>query len=70
MSLGATLVVLAAGLALAALCLWHQRRPRTLGEVALFPSTFLLGVALVLVIGALAHLVTLATGRAPGRQLY
>ena len=70
MSLAPTLIVLAIGVALAAFCLWHQRRPRMLGDVTLFPSTFLLGVALVLVIGALAHLVTLVTGKAPGRQLY
>jgi len=62
MSLAWTLALLAAGLALAALCLWHQRRPRELGEVSWFPSTLLLGVALVAIILALAHLVTLTTG--------
>jgi uncharacterized iron-regulated membrane protein len=62
MSLAWTLALLAAGLALAAFCLWHQRRPRELGDVPWFPSTLLLGVALVAVILALAHLVTLLTG--------
>lgn len=62
MSLAATLVLLAAGLGLAAFCLWHQQRPRELGVVTWFPSTLLLGVALVAIILALAHLVTLVTG--------
>jgi hypothetical protein len=64
-----TLALLAAGVLLAAYCLWHQRRPRELGEVSLFPANLLLGVALVLVVLALAHLVTLWTGHAPGRRL-
>lgn len=63
MSLGWTLVMLAASAALATFCLWHQRRPRELGDVPWFPSTILLGVALVGIILALAHLVSLATGR-------
>jgi hypothetical protein len=57
-----TLALLAAGLGLSAFCLWHQRRPRELGDVPWFPSTLLLGVGLVLAIVALAHLVTLLTG--------
>ncbi len=65
MTLPWTLALLLAGLGLSAFCLWHQRRPRELGEVSLFPSTFLLGVGLILVILALAHLVTLLTGHAP-----
>ena len=35
-------------LLLSAFCLWHQRRPRGLGEVSLFPSTLLLGTGLLL----------------------
>lgn len=62
MTLPWTLLLLAAGVALAAFCLWHQRRPRELGEVSWFPSTLLLGVALVMVVLAVAHLVTLLTG--------
>lgn len=68
MTHGWTLALLAFGLGLAGFCLWHQRRPRRLGEVSLFPSTLLLGVGLVLVILALAHLITLGTGVAPGRR--
>jgi hypothetical protein len=60
-----TLALLLAGLGLSAFCLWHQRRPRELGQVSLFPSTLLLGVGVILVILALAHLVTLTTGHAP-----
>lgn len=62
MSFEVTLVLLAAGVALSGFCLWHQHRPRELGQVSLFPANFLLGVALVVVILALAHLVTLLTG--------
>lgn len=65
MTLPWTLALLAVGLGLSALCLWHQRRPRELGEVSLFPANLLLGVGVILVILALAHLVTLATGHAP-----
>lgn len=63
MTLPWTLLLLALGVALALLCLWHQRRPRELGEVSWFPSTLLLGVALVMVVLAVAHLVTLLTGQ-------
>lgn len=62
MTLPWTLLLLALGVALAVLCLWHQHRPRELGEVSWFPSTLLLGVALVMVVLAVAHLVTLLTG--------
>lgn len=62
MGLGGTFVLLALGLALAGYCLWHQRRPRALGDVSLFPANLLLGVALVMVVVALAHLVSLITG--------
>jgi uncharacterized iron-regulated membrane protein len=62
MSLGWTLLLLAAGLGLSAFCLWHQRRPRQLGDVPWFPSTLILGVGVVLALVALAHLVTLLTG--------
>lgn len=69
MTLGWTLALLGAGVLLAAFCLWHQRRPQEIGEVSLFPSTLLLGVALVVVVVALAHLLTLWTGQPFGRRL-
>ena len=62
MGLIATFVLLAVGVALAGYCLWHQHRPRELGEVSLFPANLLLGVGLLLVILALAHLVSVLTG--------
>jgi uncharacterized iron-regulated membrane protein len=62
MSLEVTLIVLAAGAALTGFCLWHQRRPRELGQVSLFPANMVMGIGLVVVIVALAHLVTLLTG--------
>ena len=62
MGLGITLILLGVGSALTMFCLWHQRRPRELGEVSLFPANILLGVGLLMVILALAHLVSLLTG--------
>lgn len=62
MGLEATFILLAIGLALTAYCLWHQRRPRALGEVSLFPANMLLGVGLIIVVLALAHLVSVLTG--------
>lgn len=64
-----TSMLLLGAATLAAYCLWHQRRPRELGEVSLFPSTMLLGIATILIVTALAHLVTLTTGvPMPGRM--
>ena len=62
MTLPWTLALLLAGLAVAAFCRWYETRPRELGEVPLLPSTFLLGVGVLLAVLALAHLVTLTTG--------
>lgn len=61
MSVRWTLALLTAGLALSAFSLWQQRRPREIGELA-FPATIGLGLGLILVILALAHLVTLESG--------
>jgi hypothetical protein len=62
LSLGWTFCLLVAGLALCVFCLWHQRRPRDLGDVPWFPSTLMLGVGLVVTLVALAHIVSLLTG--------
>jgi uncharacterized iron-regulated membrane protein len=62
MTVFATLGLLLAGLALCGFCLWHQQKPRTLGDVPWFPSTLVLGLGILLVILALAHLVSLWTG--------
>jgi hypothetical protein len=63
-----TLAVLAVGLVLTGLGVWHQNRPRELGTLG-FPATPALAIGLVLVIVTLAHLVTLWTGFAmPGRR--
>ena len=70
MSLAWTSSLLVVSTVLAAYCLWHQRRPRELGEVTLFPATLLLGVALILIVVSLAHLITLLTGISlPGRGM-
>lgn len=62
MTLPWTLLLLALGLSLAAFCRWYEARPRELGEVRLFPSTLVLALAVLLVVLAAAHLVTLLTG--------
>jgi hypothetical protein len=62
MNLSWTAGLLALGVVLGAYCLRHQQRPRELGEVSMFPSTMLLGVAIVLVILAVAHLISVWTG--------
>jgi hypothetical protein len=63
MSLAWTCLMLAAGLGLAALSLWLQRRPREIGELA-YPTTAGLALGLLLVILAVAHLISLETGQA------
>lgn len=62
MSFGVTLTLLTLGAALSLFCLWHQRRPRELGDVSLFPANILLGVGLIVMVLAMAHLVSLFTG--------
>ena len=62
MPLAPTLVLLAFGLLLVGYCVWHERRPRALGEVSLFPSTPLMMVGLLAAILAAAHLVGFVTG--------
>ncbi len=62
MTLAWTLVVLAVGLGLSGFCLWRIERPRLPGEVRVFPAPLLLGVGLLLVLVALAHLLSLETG--------
>lgn len=62
MPLWATATLLILGLGLCALCRWYETRPRQLGDVRLFPSTLVLGLGVVLVVVALAHLVSLLTG--------
>ncbi len=57
-----TLALVALGLAMVAIGRWHEARPRALGEVRLFPSTLVLALGVVLVVVALAHLVSLLTG--------
>jgi hypothetical protein len=62
MPLWATVALLVLGLGLCGVCRWYEARPRQLGEVRLFPSTLLLALGVVLVVVALAHLVSLLTG--------
>lgn len=62
MTLPMTLALLAVGLALSAVGRWHEARPRALGEARLFPSTLVLALGVVLVVVALAHLVSLVSG--------
>jgi len=71
MGLIPTVILLLAGLAGLAFCAWYERRPRELGEVRYLPTTLILFVAVLMVILAIAHLVTLVTGEPfKGRRLF
>jgi uncharacterized membrane protein YidH (DUF202 family) len=63
MSLGLTLVLLLAALAIAAYANWRERRPRDLGRPPLVPYTAIQVIAVVAIIIMLAHLVSLLTGQ-------
>lgn len=64
MTMVTTLVLAAMASLVAGFCIWHQHRERDrpLGEVSLFPSTVVMILAVLVLILALAHLVTLMTG--------
>lgn len=62
MTLGWTLLLLAAGAGLAALARWREGRPRQLGEVSLVPTTLIMALGVLAFVLAAAHLVTLLTG--------
>lgn len=68
MGLMPTVTMLLLAVALTGFCLWQQHRERPLGEVSILPLNLLLGIALIVAVVALAHLVTLTTGIAPGRH--
>jgi hypothetical protein len=57
-----TLCLLLAGAGLAAFSWWRLEQPPVLGEMRQYPAGLLLGVGLIVVIVALAHLVSLQTG--------
>ncbi|PKU23367.1 hypothetical protein [Telmatospirillum siberiense] len=61
-----TLLGVAAAIAIFAVCLLGERRPREFGKPRLFPYIPVMMVCLVVVIGLLAHLVALVTGRPVG----
>jgi hypothetical protein len=63
MSLGLTIAVLFAALAVAALANWRERRPRDLGRPPLVPLVAIQAIAVVVVVLMLAHLVSLLTGQ-------
>jgi hypothetical protein len=57
-----TLSLFLLGLALCGFARWQESRPRALGEVRLVPTTFVLGLGVLLTVLAGAHLVSLVTG--------
>lgn len=61
MTLFSTLLTLALGLSLCALCRWYEARPRELGQIRL-PTMPFLALGVLLSVIAAAHLVSLATG--------
>ena len=62
MSLAATLAILLAALAVAALANYRERRPREVGKVPLISYSALQMVAVVVALLMLAHLVSLLMG--------
>lgn len=57
-----TVGAIAAALAGVVLLLWLERRPRDLGKPLLLPTTPALFLCLLVIVLALAHLVTIVTG--------
>jgi uncharacterized BrkB/YihY/UPF0761 family membrane protein len=57
-----TSFLLVSALAGAAAMIWLERRPRSLGRPRLVPTTALLFVCALVVVLALAHLVSIVTG--------
>jgi hypothetical protein len=66
MELATTVWAMALATAVFALCWLRERRPRTFGEVRLFPYIPMMMVCLVLILGLLAHLLGLVTGKPIG----
>lgn len=57
-----TSFLLVSALAGAATMIWLERRPRSLGQPRLVPTTPLLFLCALVVVLALAHLISIATG--------
>ena len=68
MDLAPTLWATMVALAVFALCWMGERRPRRLGKVRMFPYIAVMMVCLVLILGLLAHLLSLLTGKPIGPQ--
>jgi hypothetical protein len=64
-----TLIALAVAGGLFVLCWMMERRPKTLGEVRLFPYIPVMMICLVAILGLLAHLISLVTGKPVGRPM-
>ena len=60
--LALTVAAIVTALASAGALLWLERRPRELGKPLLVPTTPLLFLCLLIVVVALAHLVSIVTG--------
>ncbi len=68
MDMGMTLWALALAVAVFALCWLRERRPREVGEVRMFPYIPVMMLCLVLILGLVAHLLSLMTGKPVGGQ--
>lgn len=66
MDLPATLWILALAFGGFVLCLLGERRPREFGRPRMFPYIPVMMVCLVVILGLLAHLVSLLTGKPVG----
>lgn len=68
MDLATTIWAIALAVAVFALCWLRERRPRRFGETRLFPYIPVMMVCLVAILGLLAHLLSLVTGKPVGSR--
>jgi hypothetical protein len=70
MDLGWTAWAIALVTAVFGLCWLRERRPRQFGEVRMFPYIPVMMICLVLLLGLVAHVISLLTGSPVGGQGY
>lgn len=63
MNLTVTLIFLGTLVTLLGLCLWQERKPRVIGDIRMIPYRFVALMLLIMSFAALAHAVSLATGK-------
>jgi len=69
MGLGTTVWAMTLAIVVFALCWLRERRPRTVGEVRLFPYIPMMMICLILILVLLAHLIGVVTGKPIGSSV-